>query len=249
MAAASEQATGSAAEGRAASPNDGHEAVDDPDGPEISVAVSVHSHHLILGIVIGAFLVSLGIFLFMFRAASGDEIVWKKQLSAIDMIHDEGRFAEAAEQLAKFGEDWPGARDTFEWNRKMGQYHADAGDLEAAATWYVRAAEIEPDKPGIHALAGEALWKAGRRDDAVKHLAEEIRTINRATGDHDRANYYLGLHLLEQKKYPEAMQHFQAISDRKRWEKELAEVKTRIDTELIAPAREQAKALPADAIP
>lgn len=230
-------------------PNDGHEAVDDPDGPVISTAVSVHSHHLILAIVVGAFVLSLAIFLFMFRGITGDQIQWKKELSDIEQVHKAGKFPEAAELLTKFGSDWEGARKTYDYNRKMGLFHGDAGKWDVAAEYYLKAAEISPKEPRIHALAGEALWKSGKHEEAVKELAQEIQDINRATGDHDRANYYLGLYLLEQKKYVEAMQHFQSISNRDYWKNELAEVQKRIDSELLQPAIEQAKALPPDAIP
>jgi len=197
------------------------------------------SRKVILAVILLVFVIFEVAMILIFQ--SGDSITWKRELSEIDALYEEGSYEAAADRLSEFGEEWPGAKDTFDWNRKMGLYHARAGDWEKAARYYVRAAEINPDAPNVHARAGEAFYKTGKREQAIEHLVQEIESTHRAVGDHDRANYYLGLDLMNEGRFVEAFQHFQAISDREAWEEELEEVYQDVDEELLRPAREEAR--------
>lgn len=197
--------------------------------------------HLILGIIIAIFaLFQIGVFV-MFR--SGEQIQWKRELAAIESRFADGRYERAAADLTRFGERWSNAQNTFGWNKQMGLYHARAGDWETAARHYERAGEIDAQAPEVHALAGEAWWNADDREKAVAMFSYEIENINPAVGDHDRANYYLGLHLVEEGRMAVAFQHFQAIRDREKWSEELDEVYRRADENYILPTREQAKTI------
>ncbi len=170
---------------------------------------------------------------------AGEEIHWKKELVSIERIYERGEFDEASRELEGFGDRWPGAKDTFGWNNKMGEYAAKAERWEVAADHYLRASQIDPERDKVHALAGEALWKSGQKEKALAILQEELKEFSSATGDHDRANYYLGLYLFEQERYVEAFQHFQAIVDREQWQDELAPIYARVNDELLEPVRQE----------
>jgi tetratricopeptide (TPR) repeat protein len=171
---------------------------------------------------------------------SGGSIKWKKELTEVESLFNAGNYEQAAAELTTFGENWPGARETFDWNKRMGLYHSKTDQWETAAKYYAAAVEIDPTATAINALAGEAAFKAGDRDAATEFLATELTETKRAVGDHDRANFYLGKILLENKQYIEAFQHFQSITNRDQWQTELAPIYEQINKEIIQPAREMA---------
>lgn len=174
------------------------------------------------------------------REGEGSEIAWQQELARIDGAYADGDYEDAATGLADFGENWPGAKSTFDWNRKMGLYHFAAGEYETAAKNYDRAAQIDPSAAGMRSGAGEAYWMAGDKETATKRFSAELRDVQPALRDADRSNYYLGLHLYEQNKYMQAMQHFGSIADREKWAEELAPIYDKLEQELIIPAREAA---------
>ena len=185
----------------------------------------------------------------LFRA--GESINWKRELADIRQTYAEGQYREAARQLTEFGERWPGSRTTFNWNRQMGEYHAAAGDWETAARYYQQAVKIDDamvaagkqlsPTPAVRADAAEAHWKAGQQEAAIELAKQELTSVNRAVGDHDKANFYLGLVLKETNRPVEAFQHFQSIADREKWAKELDPIYQQIQTSLLEPAREKAR--------
>lgn len=203
------------------------------------------SRRVILAIVLAVFVIFEISIILIFR--TGEEIHWKKELTRIEAIYNRGEYKSAAERMTQFGKDWPGAVQTFDWNKKMGLYHAKAEDWATAAAHYARAAQIDAKAGEVRALAGEAYWKAGDRERADKFLTEEIGKISRAIGDHDRAHFYLGLAAKDKKDYLSAFAHFQAIADRDAWKSELESIYTAVRAELVEPARARAAQLsPAD---
>lgn len=200
-----------------------------------------------LFVVLAVFIIFEVAIILIFR--TGEEIHWKKELVEIDGLHDRGSHEAAARRLTDFGSKWPGAVETFDWNRKMGLYHAAAGDWAIAAQHYVRASEINPRAPRVRAAAGEAFWKSGDRKKAVEFLGAEIEKVPRALGDHDRANFYLGIAAKEQGDYLAAFRFFQAIADTQAWMKDLDQLYAEIQKELIEPARTRARETSIEALP
>ncbi|CAN5361644.1 hypothetical protein BH09SUM1_BH09SUM1_18160 [soil metagenome] len=181
---------------------------------------------------------------------SGESINWKRELTAIDSDFMSGEASKAATELEEFAVRWPGAAETFDYNRKLGQYHAAAGEWKAAGDSFAKAVAIDdanakrrgqPVTAGVRARAGEALWKSDRRAEAVKYLAAEIAKTERTAGDHDRANVYLGLSLQSEGRLPEAFQHFQSVTDRGAWKAEFEQFYAQVDTDFLKPTREDAK--------
>ncbi len=123
----------------------------------------------------------------------------------------------------------------------MGLYHARAGDWETAAASYVQAATIKGSAPKIRAYAAEAYWNSNRPDRAVELAQGELDRISRALGDHDRANYILGLAAYDKKDFATAYEHFESISNREPWKDELEKLETQIKTDILQPARELAE--------
>lgn len=200
-----------------------------------------------LFVVLAVFIIFEIAIVLIFR--TGEEIHWKRELVEIDSLHERGSHEDAARRLAEFGKDWPGAVETFDWNRKMGLYHAAAGDWATAAQHYARAAEIDPRAPRVRAAAGEAYWKTGDRKKAVEFLGAEIDNVPRALGDHDRANFYLGIAAKEQGDYLAAFRHFQSIADTGAWQQELDKLYAEIETELIEPTRTRARETSIEELP
>jgi hypothetical protein len=101
------------------------------------------SRRVILAIVLAVFVIFEISIILIFR--TGEEIHWKKELTRIEAIYNRGEYKSAAERMTQFGKDWPGAVQTFDWNKKMGLYHAKAEDWATAAAHYARAAQIDAE--------------------------------------------------------------------------------------------------------
>jgi len=196
----------------------------------------------VLYVVLAVFVLFQSAILLIFR--TGDSVHWKRELAIADDLYVQGKFPEAAKAISEFGTRWPGAQGTLGWNEKMGRYYAAANDWKTAAEFFARAVAIS-QAPKLNALAGEAFWKAGNHEVAAKYLQSEIDTIAQATGDHDRAHFYLGLRDLDAGRHVGALTHFQSIADRAVWAAEIGAISNRLDVEIIAPARAQAESLSA----
>lgn len=216
-----------------------------PQGQGYTVSRSSRStndqllRRLTLGVIIGVFVVSLVGAFTLFQ--SGETIQWKRDLALIEGQFERGNVERAAQQLAQFGKDWPGATETVGWNQQMGRYNAAAEKWEIAARHYVRASELDPKAPGLHSAAGEAYYKAGDRKKAEQQLRAELKDIGKALADADRAHYYLGMLAMDQGNFKEAFEHFQAVRDREQWQAELAAVYEKLDSEILAPAQHKAE--------
>ncbi|MCC5874985.1 MAG: hypothetical protein JJU11_02080 [Candidatus Sumerlaeia bacterium] len=190
---------------------------------------------IILVITLAVFAIFMVFTVLLFK--SGDEIHWKRELTDIERMHERGRYEEAAARLFQFGRDRPGAQQTFNWNRQMGEFHADAKDWATSARFYDRALQLRPAEPGINALAGESHWNAGNRERAIQLFNREIDDVNPALGDHDRAFFHIGLHHYEEGDYRRALENFASISEPDDWKDRIDPVRQRIDEEIIEPAR------------
>lgn len=212
--------------------------VEDVAGQPAGGGVSRRISRISLVVIVAVFAIFMVFTVVLFR--SGETIHWKRELVEIERVFDAGRHQEAARRILEFGRNRPGAQQTFNWNRQVGEYHAKAEDWATAARFYERALRLRPREPGINALAGEAFFKAGDLEKAREFLEREINEINVALGDHDRAYLYLGLTHYEEGRLRDALAQFAAISDRGEWEDLMKPVYEAIEEEFLRPAREMA---------
>lgn len=194
---------------------------------------------VLVGIALAVFVIFEVAMVVVFH--SDGEIQWQRELTDIDAVFRSGNATEARDQLLAFGERWPKAKPTRGWNEKMGLYSGRAGDWQGAAKYYVTAVNADSRKPKLHALAGEALYKAGDKKGAEAMLAYEVREFDPGTGDLDRANFYLGVMLFEEKKLVPAFLHFQAIANREEWAAQLKPYYDEVNKTYLQPARKQAE--------
>ncbi len=207
-----------------------------PTGPPLA------PRRILLVVIVAVFILFQGILLTVFQ--TGEDIHWRRELTAIREVHEAGRYQEAARQLTEFGERWPGAKETFDYNRQLGVYHADAGDWETAALFFEKAAEKDPEAPGVNARAGEAHYRAGDLQAAIPFLQHELLRVASPLADHDRANLYLGLILFEQGNVAGALRQTQGIINREPWEEELAPILEAARTEYLEPVEAAMAAAP-----
>jgi tetratricopeptide (TPR) repeat protein len=85
----------------------------------------------------------------------------------------------------------------------MGAAHLARDDRAAAASELEKAAELNPELPGVHSLLGRALMGVSRRDEAGKAFRRELE---KNPNDFD-ANLYLGLLLKEENQLDQAHEH------------------------------------------
>ncbi|MEO8376448.1 MAG: hypothetical protein ABI579_02160 [Candidatus Sumerlaeota bacterium] len=207
---------------------------------EASIAASPkRTARILIGIALAVFLIFEISVVVVFHSDS--EIQWQRELTDIDATFRKGDASAARDQLLAFGERWPKAKPTRGWNEKMGLYSARAGDWQSAAKYYVVAVNAAPKKPRLHAFAGEALYKSGDKKAATEMLTTEVEEFDPGTGDHDRANFYLGAIFFEEKQPLVAFMHFQAIANRDEWAAQLKPFYDEVEKTYIQPARDQAK--------
>jgi len=212
---------------------------------------------VVLGVIIAIFIIFQFFVINLFRA--GESINWKRELADVRQTFESGDYKKAAEDLKAFGERWPGARETFNWNRQMGEYHAAADDSQTAAEYYARAVQIDDaalarrrqidPEPRVRALAAETLWKDGQKAPAAKMAQAEIDQVNGAVGDHDRAHFYMALSEKENGNLVAAFQHLQAIAARGQWTAEIQPLYDELEAGFLASAREAAKTTATQQIP
>lgn len=188
---------------------------------------------------LAVFVVVQLIIVFVFVVAGGDSRVQRQMLLRAESFAESGRYDRAVATLEAFGERWPGAYQTHDFNRGLGEYHLAAGDSGSAARFLRAAVDANPDREDTRALAGLALWELGRRDDAVAMFRSEIESGN---PNNDTANYHLGVHLLEQGRVGEAFAYFGAINDREGYAGRLRAAREEVFETYIEPARRQAMA-------
>ncbi|MCC6545544.1 tetratricopeptide repeat protein [Candidatus Sumerlaeota bacterium] len=196
--------------------------------------------HILIGVTLAVFIIFEISMIVVFH--TDDEIKVQRELTDIDAIYRKGAYAQARDEMLRFGDRWPGAKPTRGWNEKVGLYSARADDWATAARHYTAAVEAAPTKPKLHALAGEALYKSGDKKSAVKMLDFELTNFDPGTGDLDRANFYLGAMQFETHNIINAFQHFQAIANRDEWNAQLKPFYNELQKTYLQPAQQQAKA-------
>jgi tetratricopeptide (TPR) repeat protein len=87
----------------------------------------------------------------------------------------------------------------------IGRQHELRGRFEEALKEYQAAAAMNPDRPGVHYWAGNALWRLRRLDEAKAELERELRT----TPHHTMANLRLGQVLIAMDNASGAVPHLE----------------------------------------
>jgi tetratricopeptide (TPR) repeat protein len=67
------------------------------------------------------------------------------------------------------------APDSAEGRELLGKYHEARGQLPEALSEYRSALSRSPDRPGLHYLVGNILWKLRDLDAAIPELEAELR--------------------------------------------------------------------------
>jgi len=157
-------------------------------------------------------------------------------------LADQGRPADAVEAYRRFGERWPGAWQSHDFNRKIGEQLLLAGEPAEAADRLMAAALADPEEWDTQALAGRAMLGAGAREQALQLFALELQGGNPGN---DWALYHLGEAALERGDWVEAFRRFESVSDREGFAEGLESARALLDDEVIQPARRLAQGRPA----
>lgn len=90
-----------------------------------------------------------------------------------------------------------------------GQHEERRGNLAQALHHYQTAAQLEPNRPGVHYLMGNVLWRLRQLDQAASELHREIEL----SPYHGLAHLRLGQILLLEEKHEEAVRHLQLAAN------------------------------------
>ncbi|MGF1572578.1 MAG: tetratricopeptide repeat protein [Sumerlaeia bacterium] len=145
-----------------------------------------------------------------FFGYGGEKSQQKALLSKAEDLRENQQYADALAVLVDFGEKWPGAYETQNFNRRIGEYYLDAGEPAKAVEHLRKSIEIDPNIPGGWAQWGIALWNQDKKQQAYTQFAQELEKGNL---DSDIANYYLGQYHFELKNYKQAFDHFAAVKE------------------------------------
>lgn len=85
-----------------------------------------------------------------------------------------GRYREAQAEYRELLRRFPNDAMALEY---LAQTHLDSGEPEAAIPWLERAATLQPDRPQPAARLGDALLRAGRKEEAVRVFTGVLRAF------------------------------------------------------------------------
>jgi len=189
-------------------------------------------------IYVAVFLVVQAVIVFAFVALGGEKREQRKMLSTAEVQFEEERFQESLDTLLEFGEQWPGAFGSREFQWKLGERYYALGQTQEAAEAYLKAVENDPTYWDMRALAGRALYESGQKDEAKSWFEEELEEGNKES---DIAHYHLGLYALDEENYVEAFTRFQSISDKEAYQDKLLNARKVLEQKVIKPSEEAAK--------
>ena len=118
-------------------------------------------------------------------------------------LKEQGRYAEALEQLQKAREEAPSYAPTYDV--AAGVWEA-VGDLPAAVLCYQDALKLLPGDASLCDRLGKAFWKLGRREEALERYGQAVRL----EPSFAEAHYHLGLALLDLGQKDAAAEHLSA---------------------------------------
>lgn len=178
--------------------------------PMARVAPAVASTRLWIGLYVGIFLIAQAVLFLAFNTAGGDSRVRREMLQRADAAADAGRQQERLEVLLDYGKRWPGAYQTGDFQKRLGDATAALGEHQQAAEHYMTSASLRPDEPGVYAAAGEQWRLAGDAEQALNAFAMEL---GRSDPTNAMAHHRLGLAAAERGAWVEAMRHHAALPD------------------------------------
>lgn len=209
-------------------------------GQKAEPAASFHlTRRTWIAIYVVIFLAIQAALALFFVGLGGEERVRLKMLDEAAQLRQRGDSTRALAVLERYGQRWPGAYGTQNFERRLGDYHFDAGNHADAAQHYAKSVAANPKVWDTRALAGQAYWLAGEKETAVRYFREELEQGN---PESDLAQYHLGLWELEQGNVIRALSHMQDIKDRAAYEQRLADMYTQIERDILEPSRAQAAA-------
>lgn len=158
----------------------------------------------------GIFLAIEVAILLLFVVFGGEKNQQNALLGEAAELRKNQEYDKALAVLVIFGEKWPGAYDTQNFNRRIGEYYLDAGEPKKAAQHLSKSIQLNPNIPGGWSQLGIAYWNQGQKENAVEQFNLELKNGNR---DSNLAHYYLGKFYFEQGTFKEAFEHFAAVRE------------------------------------
>lgn len=172
--------------------------------------VAATSTRLWIGLYVGIFLIAQLVLFLAFQTAGGDSRVRREMLQRAEAAAAAGRHDEHLEVLLAYGERWPGAYETGDFQKRLGDAHAALGRHREAAEHYMTSASLRPDEPGVYAAAGEQWRLTG--DDALA-LDAFVQELTRADPQNPMAHHRLGMVAAREGRWAAAMRHRAALPD------------------------------------
>lgn len=175
--------------------------------PRVAPAVSTR---LWVGLYVGIFLIAQLVLFLAFQTAGGDSRLRREMLQRAEAAASAGRHEEHLEVLLAYGERWPGAYETGDFQKRLGDAHAALGRHREAAEHYMTSASLRPDEPGVFAAAGEQWRLAGEDELALDAFVQEL---TQADPQNPMAHHRLGLAAAREGRWPAAMRHYAALPE------------------------------------
>lgn len=180
----------------------------EPSPTPATGSVAAPATRLWIALYVGIFLIAQLVLFLAFQTAGGDSRLRREMLQRAEAAATAGRHQEHLDVLLDYGRRWPGAYETGDFQKRLGDAHAALGRHRPAAEHYMTSAALRPDEPGVAALAGEQWRAAGDDALAADAFAQELRQ-----GDprHPLAHHRLGLAAAQRGQWVQAMRHHAAL--------------------------------------
>lgn len=161
-------------------------------------------------IVYGSIFLVFQIAIFIFVSQGGESRARSIMLDTASSYYEEGNYQEALETLLTFGEKWPGAYNTQNFNRRIGEYYLAAGEYKQAEEHIKKSISLNSQIPGGWAQQGLAVWKQERYDAAAALFSTELQRGDKRS---DLAYAYLGLYHYQNENFPLAFEYFASVRE------------------------------------
>ncbi|MEQ8818702.1 MAG: hypothetical protein RLY93_00520 [Sumerlaeia bacterium] len=196
-----------------------------------------------IGLYIAVFLIFQAVIIGATMVTGGKTREMRKMLLEAERFEQAEQWDRAIAQLEKFAnrEEFRGAWESDKFLRRLGEAYFEAENFEKAAPLLEKSARLQPENnPETRAMAGVSYWNLGDRDRAIALLKGEI---DKGDAANELANYYLGVHELEQGDPKDAFARFQALDDPDKWSDNVKTARREAEEKFFGPARESAKEL------
>jgi len=161
-------------------------------------------------IIYGSIFLAFQIAIFFFVSQGGESRARSLMIDSATSFYEEGKYQEALDTLLDFGEKWPGAYNTQNFNRRIGEYYLAAGEYIQAEEHIKKSISLNSQIPGGWAQQGLAVWKQDRYDAAAALFQTELQRGDKRS---DLAYAYLGLYHYQNENYPLAFEYFAGVRE------------------------------------